>query len=154
MIHLFGNHEQKVDNKGRVLFPSALKRQLSSVIADGFVLKRSVFETCLELYPMSEWEREMEGVNKLNRYVRKNNDFIRLFMAGLKIVEMDEAGRLLIPKDLIVWANIGKDVVLASSLNRIEIWDKKHYEAVLSEKSANFGDLAEDVMGNQNKIEE
>jgi len=149
MLHLFGVHEQKVDIKGRVLFPSALKKQLVSVVTEGFVLKRSIFERCLELYPMPQWQIEMQGVNKLNRFVRKNNDFIRLFMAGVKIVELDDAGRLLIPRDLIQWAGIDKEVVLASSINRIEIWDKTLYETSLSEKSANFGDLAEDVMGDQ-----
>jgi len=154
MINLFGVHEQKVDNKGRVLFPSALKRQLSQVLVEGFVLKRSVFEKCLELYPMPEWQNEMQGVNKLNRFVRKNNDFIRLFMAGVKVVELDEAGRLLIPKDLIQWAQISKDIVLASSLNRIEIWGKELYEASLAAKAEGFSDLAEDVMGDTKNGEE
>ncbi len=147
MINLFGVHEQKVDNKGRVLFPSGLKRQLSQVLNEGFVMKRSIFEKCLELYPMSEWQSEMKGINKLNRFVRKNNDFIRMFMAGVKIVELDDAGRLLIPRDLIQWAQIDKDIVLASSLNRIEIWDKVLYETSFAEKADRFSDLAEDVMG-------
>jgi MraZ protein len=147
MIHLFGVHDQKIDNKGRVLFPSALKRQLSSVIQEGFIIKKSVFEKCLELYPMSEWQREMGSVNKLNRFVKKNNQFIRMFMDGVKIIELDDAGRLLIPRDLVQWAGIDRDVVLASSINRIEVWDKASYEASLEEKASEFGDLAEEVMG-------
>lgn len=154
MINLFGVHEQKVDNKGRVLFPSGLKRQLSQVLNEGFVMKRSIFEKCLELYPMSEWQSEMKGVNKLNRFVRKNNDFIRMFMAGVKIVELDDAGRLLIPRDLIQWAQIDKEIVLASSLNRIEIWDKVLYETSIAEKADRFSDLAEDVMGDIKNEEE
>jgi MraZ protein len=154
MNHLFGVHDQKVDIKGRVLFPSALKRQLLAEVQDGFVLKRSIFEKCLELYPMMEWQKEMKGVNKLNRFVRKNNDFIRMFMAGVRIVELDDAGRILIPKDLIQWAGIDRDVVLASSINRIEIWDKALYEASLEENASEFGDLAEDVMGDINPGDE
>lgn len=149
-MNLFGVYEQKVDVKGRVLFPSALKKQLTAVLHEGFVMKRSVFEPCLELYPMTEWQTEMESVGKLNRFVRKNNDFIRLYMAGVKIVELDDAGRFLIPKDLIQFAKLDREVVLYSSLNRIEIWDKNLYEASLAEKAADFGNLAEEVMGGIN----
>ena len=68
--------------------------------------------------------RLMAKVNKLNRFKKKNNDFIRRFTAGVKVVEVDNAGRLLIPKDLIGFSGITKEVVLASAVNIIEIWDK------------------------------
>jgi MraZ protein len=60
---------------------------LTLSLQDGFVLKRSVFQPCLELYPMDEWNLMMQKINKLNRFV-KNNDFIR-FTAGVKVVEID-----------------------------------------------------------------
>ena len=69
---------------------------------NGFVIKKSVFYKCLELYPKAEWEKEMAGIDKLNRFVKKNNDFIRAFTAGVKMVEIDATGRLLIPKDLVL----------------------------------------------------
>ena len=147
MTHLFGVHEQKVDNKGRVLFPSALKRQLSSEIQNGFVLKKGVFEMYLELYPMSQWMKEIEGVDKLNRFVEDHTDFIRQFMDGIRILELDDAGRLLIPKDLMVWAGIEKDVVLSALISKIEIWDKSKYDANISNKSKDFSKLAQRVMG-------
>lgn len=118
------------------------------MLQDGFVLKRSVFQPCLELYPMSEWNVLMGQVNKLNRFVKKNNDFIRRFTAGVKIVELDASGRLLIPKDLQVFAGISKNVVLSSAVNIIEIWDKDNYEKAIDDASDEFADLAEDVMGN------
>jgi MraZ protein len=149
-MNLFGVYEQKIDNKGRVLLPASLKKQLSSTLAEGFVIKRSIFETCLELFPMAEWQKEMGMVNKLNRYVRKNEDFIRLFMAGVKIVELDDAGRLLIPKDLLVFSKLEKEIVLACGLSKVEIWNKELYDLFLINKADDFGDLAEDVMGSQN----
>lgn len=130
------------------MIPSALKKQLSGVVSDGFVVKRSVFHNCLELYPMTEWNSEVQGINKLNRFVKKNNDFIRLFMAGVKITELDANGRLLIPKDLTSFAGIKKDIVLSSSGNRIEIWDKDKYEKTVGDTSVDFASLAEEVMGN------
>ena len=129
------------------MFPSALKKQLAPVMQNGFVLKRAVFQPCLELYPMSEWESLMQKVNKLNRFKKKNNDFIRRFTAGVKVVELDASGRLLIPKDLVAFAGISKELVVSSAVNIVEIWDKDNYEKAIDDAAMDFADLAEDVMG-------
>ncbi len=131
------------------MIPAVLKKQLSSALQDGFVLKRAVFQPCLELYPMSEWNKMMEKINKLNRFKKKNNDFIRRFTAGVKMVEVDSAGRLLIPKDLIGFSGITKAVVLASAVNILEIWDKDKYEQAIDDAASDFADLAEEVMGQE-----
>ena len=148
MINLIGTYECKADAKGRLMFSSAFKKQLSPVLQSGFVVKRAVFQPCLELYPMEEWNLMMEKINKLNRFVKKNNDFIRRFTAGVKIVELDASGRILIPKDLCDFAGIQKQVVMSSSVNIIEIWDKERYEKAIDDAAVDFADLAEEVMGN------
>ena len=150
MNSLIGTYECKVDVKGRLLLPAPLKKQLAASLQDGFVLKRSVFQPCLELYPMAEWNLMMQKVNKLNRFVKKNNDFIRRFQAGVKVVEVDALGRLLVPKDLTNFAQITKDIVLSSTVNIVEIWDKDLYEKAIDDSVGDFADLAEDVMGNVN----
>jgi MraZ protein len=136
-----------VDAKGRLMLPAAIKKQLLPALQNGFVLKRAVFQPCLELYPMSEWEVLMQKVNKLNRFKKKNNDFIRRFTAGLKMIEVDAAGRLLIPKDLVAFSGITKEVVVSSAINIIEIWDKDKYEKAIDDATGDFADLAEEVMG-------
>ncbi len=150
MVNLIGTYECKADAKGRLMLPSQLKKQLNAVLEDGFVLKRAVFQPCLELYPMSEWNVLMQKINKLNRFVKKNNDFIRRFTAGVKMVELDASGRLLIPKDLHSFAGISKEVVLSSAVNIVEIWDKENYEKAIDDATVDFAQLAEDVMGNDN----
>ena len=147
MNSFIGTYECKADAKGRLMIPAMLKKQLSSALQDGFVLKRAVFQPCLELYPMSEWTKMMDKINKLNRFKKKNNDFIRRFTAGVKIVEVDNAGRLLIPKDLIGFSGITKEVVLASAVNILEIWDKEKYEQAIDDAASDFANLAEEVMG-------
>lgn len=147
MISLIGTYECKADVKGRLMLSSALKKQLAPVLQEGFVLKRAVFQQCLELYPMAEWNDMMSKVNKLNRFVKKNNDFIRRFTAGVKMVELDVSGRLLIPNDLQKFAGITKEVVLSSAVGIVEIWDKDKYEVAIDEAALDFGDLAEQVMG-------
>lgn len=148
LINVTGTYECKADAKGRLMMSSAFKKQLSSVLQEGFVVKRAVFQPCLELYPMQEWNEMMEKINKLNRFVKKNNDFIRRFTAGVKVVELDASGRLLIPKDLCHFAGIQKQVVMSSSINIIEIWDKDNYEKAIDDATVDFASLAEEVMGN------
>ena len=149
MQHFIGTYECKADAKGRIMIPVALKKQLSAVVSKGFVLKRAVFNSCLELYPMQEWEQLMTKINKLNRFNKKNIDFIRRFTAGVKMVEVDASGRLLIPKDLLGHASIQKEVVVSSAVNILEIWDKDQYEAAIDAATLDFGALAEEVMGDQ-----
>jgi len=147
---IIGTYECKVDAKGRLLLPAPLKKQLTTSLQDGFVLKRAVFDNCLELWPMGEWDLMMQKINKLNRFNKKNNDFIRKFMAGVKIIDIDDLGRLLIPKDLTLFGNITKDLVLSSKVNIVEIWDKDLYEKSIAGGDVDFADLAEEVMGNLN----
>lgn len=147
MNSLIGTYDCKVDAKGRLMMPSGIKKQLVSILEDGFVLRRSVFQPCLELYPMREWQEVMQKVNKLNRFKKKNNDFIRRFNAGAKMVDIDASGRLLIPKDLIGFAGISKNIVISPAVNIIEIWDKDKYEQVINDTAIDFADLAEEVMG-------
>lgn len=132
------------------MLPAPVKKQLATVLQEGFVLKRAVFQPCLELYPMGEWNRLMQKVNKLNRFVKKNNDFIRRFTAGVKLIELDGSGRLLIPKDLHSFAGISKEVVLTSGQGIIEVWDKARYEKAIDDAAVDFAELAEEVMGGEN----
>tara|TARA_B100001989_G_scaffold252642_1_gene235450 strand:- start:3802 stop:4269 length:468 start_codon:yes stop_codon:yes gene_type:complete len=150
VVHLIGSYECKVDTKGRVMMPVSLKKQLSKLVNEGFVLKRAVFNPCIEMYPVNEWSKLMNKLNGLNRFNKKNNDFIRRFTAGVKKVDMDISGRFLIPKDLIKHANIDKQIVVSSAVNILEIWDKSTYENVINEAAINFGSLAEQVMGDKN----
>lgn len=129
------------------MLPVALKAQLAPMLEKGFVLKRAVFQNCLELYPMDEWNAMMQKIGKLNRFNKKNNDFIRRFTAGVKMIEVDATGRLLIPKDLVTFAGIDKDIVISSAINIIEIWDKDKYEQAIDDATLDFADLAEEVMG-------
>ena len=89
----------------------------------------------------------MQKVNKLNRFKKKNNDFIRRFTAGVRFIELDASGRILIPKELIVFAGITKDLMLTSAVNIVEIWDKNKYEKAIDDAASDFAVLAEEVMG-------
>ena len=151
MHHFIGSYECKLDSKGRIMMPVAIKKQLNPIISKGFVIKRAVFNQCLELYPIDEWNILMEKVNSLNRFNKKNNDFIRRFTAGVRTLKIDSSGRLLIPKNLISYVNIKKEIVISSTVNILEIWDKSNYEKAIDEATIDFGSLAEEVMGNKDE---
>ncbi len=151
MISLQGEYTGRVDAKGRFMLPVALKNQVSASLAEGFVVKRSIFSSCLELYPKSNWdELNRKIISKLNRFVKKHNDFIRAYNAGLKEVEIDSTGRILIPRDLAVFAGITGDIVVAAKMDCIEIWDKTRYDEVVTEAQGDISGLAEDILGNIN----
>lgn len=150
MNSLFGVYECTADAKGRVMFPVAFKKQLAKELKGGFVMKRSIFSKSLEMYPMATWNEMVKEVNKLNKFVKKNVEFIRMFNYGVIPVELDSTGRLLIPKDLITFSGITKNVVMSAAGDKVEVWDKKAYEKVIKEGTVNFEKLAEDVMGGVN----
>ena len=147
MLNLIGTYECKIDAKGRLMLPQAFKKQLAPILQDGFVLKRAVFQKCLELYPIAEWNVLSAKVNKLNRFNKKNDEFIRRFNAGVKPLDVDGTGRILVSKDLGNFANLEKSIVVNAAFNILEIWDKDLYEKAIDEAAVDFADLAEEVMG-------
>ena len=149
MVNLIGTYHCKADVKGRLMLPIALKKQLGVNINESFILKRSVFQPCLELHPYSEWKLTMDKINTLNRFIKKNNDFIRLYTAGVRIVDLDNSGRILIPKDLLKTYFSKNHLVLTTAINIIEIWDNDSYENVINNPKIDFADLSEKVMGNK-----
>lgn len=143
---LTSNFECKIDSKGRLMIPGKLKSELAKIIPDGFIVKRSVFSSCLELWPKKEWEEKLAVINKLNRFIEKNARFIRRFLAGVREVEVDAAGRINIPNELMAFAGIERNVVVASQINIMEIWDKEKFEAEVG-SAEDFKKLTEEVMG-------
>ncbi|WP_294245911.1 division/cell wall cluster transcriptional repressor MraZ [uncultured Chryseobacterium sp.] len=147
MNSFIGTYECKIDDKGRLKVPSSLIKQMENFEDKAFIVKRSVFQSCLEVYPARAWDKVMGKINKLNRFIKKNADFIRMFTAGVRTAELDNAGRLQISKDLANFAGLRKEIVITGAGELFEIWDKEAYEKVISIDEADFASLAEDVMG-------
>jgi MraZ protein len=146
MISFLGEYESTIDTKGRFLLPAAFKKQLPIDDATHFVINRG-FEKCLTLYPQQSWNPIFANISNLNDFDPKVRAFRRYFLNGASPVEMDSAGRLLLPKNLMAHASLEKDIVLVSALNKIEIWDKKVYDQFFdSMTDQSFSDLANEVM--------
>lgn len=150
MNYFFETYECKIDDKGRLKLPSSLVKHMEKFAGNDFIVKRAVFQKCLEVYPMKPWEKLMEKINGLNRFNKKNTDFIRLFTSGVKTVELDNAQRILVPKDLKTFASLEKEVVISGAGDYFELWDKDAYEANIKTNEADFAQLSEEVMGDIN----
>ena len=146
MSGLVGEYECKLDAKGRFLFPVGLRKQLDSSAMEVFMMNKG-FENCLTLYPMNEWDKVSGRLSKLNLFKPKNRMFYRLFHQGAKQLGLDKAGRVLIPTSLIERIGLKKDIMLTAYNDRVEIWDKKEYFALMDENMTDFSDLADEVMG-------
>jgi len=147
MANYIGEFLCKIDSKGRMLFPAGLKKQLEPVAQEVFVINRG-FESHLVLWPMADWETETKKLNKLNLYKKKNREFVRKFHNGATQLNIDAIGRLLLPKRLLDYAGVKKELVIYAYGQRIELWGKTQYEEMLRDDEDNFADLAEEVMGN------
>lgn len=146
VTQFLGEFEVKLDAKARLVMPAGLLRQLPAEAGGRLVLNRG-FEKNLVLYPANEWQVIVEGLNKLNPYVKENREFVRYFLRGATPIELDSANRILLPKPLQEYAEIEKDLVLSGNLNNIEIWSKQLHAAVMDKEPVDFSDLAEKVMG-------
>jgi MraZ protein len=145
MAQLHGEYECKLDAKGRLIIPAALKKQLPKAAKDTFFINRG-FEKCCVLYPANEWELIAEEINKLSDYIAKERQFKRYFLRGASKLEMDTASRVLIPKQLQEYASAKTEIVLLAYGNKIELWSKEGYDKMLSEEPSDFSALAEEVM--------
>jgi mraZ protein len=128
MSSFVGDYICKLDEKGRVLVPAAFRRQSRGAF-DRLILKKDVFEDCLVVYTIEEWEQQVEFLKrKLNPYNKKHSQFLREFYKMSAEVELDSNGRILIPKRFVGLVGLQKEVVFVGVGDKIEIWDKEKYD--------------------------
>lgn len=146
MTGFIGEFESTLDAKGRFLLPAGLKRQLPEGENTRFVINRG-FEKCLTLYPTKSWEPLFARLSTLNDFDPKVREFRRYFLNGATEVELDSAGRLLLPPNLKEYAGLERDIVLASAIDKIEIWSTENYKKFFESYSPeDFSKIAEQVM--------
>ncbi len=147
MATFIGDYPCKVDAKGRIILPSAFKKQMPASAQDHFVVRKDIFENCLVLYAIDDWNRQLEKIRKkINPYNREHNMFLRNFFKGTAELVLDNNNRMLIPRRLMDLIGADRDVVLAGQDGRIEIWPASVYETI-GMQSDDFADLAEKLLG-------
>ena len=150
MFHFLGDFYCKLDGKARLAIPSGLRQQLPDGGKGGLVVNRG-FKKNLVIYTKAEWDKKVEELSKLNEYSARNQDFVRYFMRGATSLVPDESGRVLLSKALLDYAGIdikeSGEIVLSCQINKIEIWERKAYDALIANEPEDFAALAEEVMG-------
>lgn len=150
MTTFIGDFSCSIDSKGRVIFPSTFKKQLSVGADNRFVIKKDIFEKCLTIYPMNEWERQIEILRKkLNPHNKKHQIVLRGLLKGAIEVSFDGSNRLLIPRRLLEKAEITKEVIMIGEDDKIEMWDKDLYESIVDDGD-DFANLVNEVLGGDN----
>jgi len=145
----------KLDDKGRMRIPTALKEAMSDKAAHRFVVNRG-FENCLTLYPFDVWEGVKSKVDKLNTFNREKREFVRKFYSGATICSLDASDRINIPNQLLEFADMKKDIILTPVKDYYELWDQNKYNSMISiSDNSSFEELAERVMGdNEESIDQ
>ncbi len=146
-MHFTGEHECKLDAKGRMLLPARLKARLPEGEHTLVVLRG--FEPCLVIYPQSAWQKIYDQVAGLNEFTAENRLLQRSFLRGAAECELDGQGRLLIPKSMATYAGLVADVLAVGVANRIELWEPVQYNQYLTTDAAALSAAAEKILGDQ-----
>ena len=147
MAFFTSEYNGKLDAKGRLVLPAKMKANLPEASSNELFIREG-FEPCLELYPLLEYKKiysKIAGLNEFNAEFRKLQ---RNFFRGSATVELDTAGRMLIPKSMIQYANLDKEIVVVGMGNRMEIWNPEQYEKFLIKDPQELSELAEKHLTN------
>ena len=147
MATFIGDYTCKVDVKGRIILPAAFKKQMPADAQDHFVVRKDIFENCLVLFAIEDWNRQLAKIRKkLNPFNREQNMFLRNFFKGTAELSLDNNNRILVPKKLMDLLGADRDVVLAGQDGRIEIWAADIYDKI-DMPAEDLANLAEKFLG-------
>ena len=148
MTGFLGEYEVAIDAKGRFLVPAGFRKQLAEGAAERFVINRGL-DKHLTLYTMESWEAFSGIILTLNDFNPEESLLKRLILNGATIVEPDSAGRLLLPKTLMEYVGLKKDMVFSCNGDKVELWDKDTYYAHMQENMGQLAYLAQKILGNR-----
>ncbi|MBU2494408.1 MAG: division/cell wall cluster transcriptional repressor MraZ [Bacteroidetes bacterium] len=141
-----GSFKYSVDSKGRVSIPAKLRKYLTPEANDTFILTRGTAQ-CIDVYPMDNWkDLAANKLNQLNSFDSKEAMFIRMFLQEAAEDKLDSQSRLLIPKNLIEYAGIEKEIFILGAVKKIEFWNPDNYEKYLKENVHSYEQIANEVM--------
>ncbi len=146
MVRGSGYHNCKMDSKGRILLPVAFRQQLVLENDNRCVLRKNLFQNCIDLYPLSEWQKRLDVfAEKARRLDPKDaSDFMREMTRGSETLTIDASGRLLIPKKLMSLLDLCKEVTLVSQYSRVELWNTDVYDRIAWDDKK-LGDLTREL---------
>ena len=148
MAKFIGEYTVKIDDKGRMIFPSAFKGVFAPEETMALIVKKDLFENCLQMYTYTQWEEESNQVkSRLNFFKKEHAEFWREYMRNRAVVEPDEKlGRITIPKKILESIGAEKEMIFVGNDHMIEIWAKEEY-CKKQMDSNQFIALAQEILG-------
>ena len=142
MTFFTSEFESKLDAKGRLVLPARIKSQLPEGDSQELVIRRG-FEPCLIVYPMVEFKKVFSKISGLSEFNEEYRKLQRNFLSGVVTVELDANGRFLIPRNMLTYAQLDKEVLLVGTGSKVEIWNRSVYEKHLIQDPGELSKLAE-----------
>ena len=146
-----GSFKYSVDVKGRLSIPAKFKRSLTKEADETFIITRGLVQ-CINVYPLDYWMKEIKPrIDALDDFDSEESVFLRMLFELASDEKLDSQLRLIIPKHLLEFAGIEKDVFILGQNNKIELWNPEIYEAHKKEISKPYSELAKQVMKKDDK---
>lgn len=141
-----GEFHHTVDNKGRLIIPSRVREDLG----EQFIVTRGL-EKCLFIYPKNEWNSIIQKYKQLPD-TKDRRYFMRIFLSGATICELDKQGRINIPIPLLEYASLEKDCIIIGVDERLEVWSKERWDAFITENEENLSDIADNLFASNLEV--
>ncbi len=141
-----GSDIYSVDAKGRVSIPSKMRRNISPDANSTFVVTRGL-EKCLYGYPLDEWHKLEASIKALNQTSEEDRFSMRMLLQYSEELALDGQFRILIPRSLLDYAEIKKEVYIIGVLDHIELWDPANFKRYIDSMKKSYETVAESVLG-------
>lgn len=151
MTYFQGSEEYTVDAKGRISIPPSMRRSLSPEARETFILTRGV-RKFIAAYPIDEWSKVQENIKKKNPFIPENDKVITFLNMFCKEVTLDAQNRIVIPKNLLQYANIDSKVLIIGKVDHIEFWNPEEFNRIYIFDEEEYAKLFAKVLGYGNTL--
>ncbi len=135
-----GEYHHSIDEKGRLIIPAKFREELGTK----FIITRGI-ENCLFVYSEESWDKITKKLDALPFTKKDARQFIRFFLSGATMAELDKQGRANITSPQISYANIEHECIIIGAGDRIEIWSEKNWNSFFDSAKDNMSDIAENL---------
>ncbi len=146
-----GSFKYSVDTKGRISIPSIFKKYVNEAANETFVMTRGIVR-CIDVYPQDFWKEEvLARVNQLDDFNEEEAAFKRMLFELAAEYKLDSQSRLFVPKNLLEFAGIEREVFILGQNKKIEIWNPEVYDSHKKENVKPFAEIAKSIMQKKQK---
>ncbi|MCS7053438.1 MAG: division/cell wall cluster transcriptional repressor MraZ [Ignavibacterium sp.] len=140
-----GQYSYFLDDMGRIAIPAKLRKEFKPEAQKTIIVVKG-FSKCIDLYPLDEWKKIEEKLLQLNTFNELHTKFIRMVSSNVTERKMDNQARIVLPKNLLEYAQIEKEVMIIGALKKIEVWNPKVFDDYLKNTPETYEEIAAKVM--------